>query len=781
MPKKKTTKKNTGKNIYQKIIKGLWIAFAAGILMVPLYVLSVRGNWFNLYGGMPSLKELDNPQDELSSELYSADGVLLGKYFRPNSNRTPVDYVDLSKALRESLLAAEDIRFRDHSGIDLKSVLRAASGVLSFRRLGGGSTLSQQLAKNLFDTRGIEDPGKYRGVLNSSDRGVVSLAIIKTKEWILSVILESKYTKEEIMAKYLNTIPLGYSSFGIKVAAKTYFNTTPDSLTIPQAAVLVGLANGPSRYNPRRHPERALKKRNRIIRQMEKYEYITKEESDSLQKLDLVLNFNVDNQNVGPAPYFRKVAGNFLRRWAKENNQDLYEGGLRIYTTIDSKMQTYAEESVNEHMSELQKRFEEHWKGRNPWIDENWHEIKGFIQDQSKLTDHYRKLVGKYGRGADSVDIMMNLKRPMKIFTWEKEIDTVMSSIDSLKHYKRFLQTGFMAMDPHSGYIKAWVGGINHKHFKWDHVKQGRRQPGSTFKPFVYATAIEYGYSPCMEVHNVPVTFSLPGQDPPTYTPKNSTHEYDGQIMTIREALARSINQITAFLMRRVKPENVVQKAKAMGIKSPLDPVPALCLGVSPVSVYEMVGAYSTFANEGIWTEPIFITRIEDKNGNVLYDPTPTTVQALSEENAYVMLHMLQGGTQVEGGTGMGLGRDLIYDNEIGAKTGTTQNASDGWFMGVTRDLVAGAWVGASNQSIHFRNWADGQGGRTALPIYRNFMTKVYADEELGYEKGPFKRPAKRLPVELDCNKYKGLTSNPADSLNILQDSLEVFEENDIF
>lgn len=779
--KKKKSKKTTSKNIYRKIIKGLWIAFAIGLLMVPVYVFTVKINLFNLYGGMPSLKELDNPEDELSSELYSADGILLGKYFRPNSNRTPVDYKDLSEAMKESLLAAEDIRFHDHSGIDLKSVLRAASGVLTFRRLGGGSTLSQQLAKNLFDTRGTEDPDKYKGILTSNDRSKLSLGIIKTKEWILSVILESKYTKEEIMAMYLNTIPFGNNAFGIKVAAKTYFNTTPDSLTIPQAAILVGLANAPSRFNPRRHPERAREKRNRIIRQMEKYEFITKEESDSLQASELVLDFNVDNQNVGPAPYFRKVAGNFLRRWARENNQDLYEGGLKIYTTIDSKMQVYAEEAVNEHMSQLQAHFNKHWEGRNPWIDENWQEIKGFIESQSILTEHYKKLVVQYGKNADSVDIMMNLKRPMKVFSWKGEIDTLMSPMDSLKYYKRFLNTGFMAMDPHSGQIKAWVGGISHKYFKLDHVKQSYRQPGSTFKPFVYATAIEYGYSPCMEVPNVPVTFSAPGQIPPTYTPKNSTHEYDGQIMTIREAMARSINQITAFLMKRLKPENVASKAKAMGIQSPLDPVPALCLGVSPVSVYEMVGAYSTFANEGIWTEPIFITRIEDKNGNILYNPTPTTVQALSEENAYVMLHMLMGATQVAGGTGWGLGRDLIYDNEIGAKTGTTQNASDGWFMGVTKDLVAGAWVGGDNQSIHFRTWVDGQGARTALPIYKKFMTKVYADEALGYEKGPFEKPLKRLPVELDCNKYKGLNVDPADSLNVGQDTIDVFKEEDIF
>ncbi len=776
--KKAKTKKKEPKSVYSKITKILWIAFAVGLLLVPLYVFTVKINFLDLYGGMPSLRELDNPEDELSSELYSADGLLLGKYYLPNSNRTPVFYKDLSDDMVNALLSAEDIRFEDHPGIDLRSVLRAASGVLTFRSLGGGSTLTQQLAKNLFDTRGIEDKEKYKGAL--SDVKGLGLVIAKTKEWILSVILESKYTKEEILAMYLNTIPFGNNSFGVKVAAKTYFNTSTDSLTIPEAAILVGLANAPTRFNPRRFPERAINKRNRIIRQMEKYEFISKATSDSLQATELGLKFNVENQNEGPAPYFRKVTGNFLRRWAKENNQDLYEGGLKIYTTIDSRMQELAEDAVKEHMMELQKKFNEHWKGRNPWINEEWREIKGFIKDESKKTDHYRKLVRRYGKGHDSVDIMMNLKREMTVFSWEKEIDTVMSSIDSLKYYKRFLQTGFVAMDPHSGQIKAWVGGINHKHFKYDHVYQGKRQPGSTFKPFVYATAIENGFSPCMEVPNVPVTFELPGQEPPVYTPTNATNEYDGQIMTIREAMSRSINQITAYLMKRVKPENVAKKAKSIGIQSPLDPVPSLCLGVSPVSVFEMVGAYCTFANEGIWTKPTYITRIEDKNGNVLYNPTPTTIQALSEENAYIMLHMLEGGTQVEGGTGLGLGRNLIVDNGIGGKTGTTQNASDGWFMGITRDLVGGAWVGGDNRSIRFRSWVEGQGGRTALPIFRKFLTKVYEDETLGYEKAPFNKPTKRLPLELDCNKYKGLSTNPSDSLNIVDED-EVFQEEDVY
>ncbi len=771
-----TTKKKTKptKSIYSKLTKALWIGFVLLVISIPLYFYAVKVDFLNLFGDLPSLRELDNPEDELSSQLYSSDGILIGKYFNPSSNRTPVDFKDLSPAMVHALMAAEDIRFREHAGIDLRAVTRAVFGVISGQKFGGGSTLTQQLAKNLFDTRGTEDVDKYKGKLGDV-KGLGKL-ISKSKEWILSVILESKYTKDEILAMYLNTIPLGHNTMGVKVAAATYFNTTTDSLTIPQAALLVGLANAPTRYDPLRNPEKAKRKRNRIINQMLKYGYISQIESDSLQATELILDYNEENHNEGIAPYFRKVAGNFLRKWAKENNQDLYEGGLKIYTTIDSRLQKYAEESVAEHMKALQAKFDKVWKGRNPWVDEDFREIKGFIERAAKKTEHYRLLVKKYGKGADSVDIMMNHKRPMRLFSWDGEVDSMMSPIDSLKYYKRFLHTGFTAIDPHSGEIKAWVGGINHKYFKFDHVYQSKRQPGSTFKPFVYATAIEYGYSPCMKVRNVPVTFSLPGQDPPTYTPKNSGKEYEGEEMTIREAMARSINQITAYLMKNIGVNNVVAKAHAIGIQSNLDAVPALCLGVSPVSVHEMVGAYATFANEGIWIEPSFITRIEDKNGNILYDSSPATVQALSEENAYIMLYMLQGTTQIKGGTGLGLGYNLIGGNDIGAKTGTTQNASDGWFMTVTRDLVAGAWTGGDNRSIHFRSWADGQGARTALPIVRKFFTKVYDDKNSGYEKSRFKRPAKRLPLELNCDKYQ-TNSFESDSTNVDGN----FKEDDIF
>jgi penicillin-binding protein 1A len=416
-------------------------------------------------------------------------------------------------------------------------------------------------------------------------------------------------------------------------------------------------------------------------------------------------------------------------------------------------MQKYAEDAVHEHMKKLQATFEKEWGGRNPWVDEDNRELKGFIEQQAKRSDRYRSLTRKYGKGADSIDIVMNTKIPMRVFSYSGDIDTVMSPLDSVKYYKRFLHTGFMAMDPYTGAIKAWVGGIDHKHFKYDHVIQGGRQPGSTFKPFVYATAIENGYSPCFQVYDVPQSYPT-GGDPPTWSPNNSDGKFTGEALTLREAMAQSINSVTANMMYRMKPENIISLARRMGVESPLDPVLALALGISDVKVYEMVGAYSTFVNKGVYTKPFYITRIEDKNGNILYQPQPKTTEALNEETAYAMIYMLQGATQERGGTALGLSPELRHNIEIGAKTGTTQNGSDGWFMGITPELVAGAWVGGDNRSIRFRNWYSGQGARTAMPIWQNFMLKVYNDPELEIDETTFERPKELSSIELDCRKY---------------------------
>ncbi len=745
-----------------RIIRFLWIFFFLFFVGITTLVLMVKKDTFGWFGGMPSLQALERPDPDLSSELISSDGLLLGKYFR--QNRTPAIYDELSPELINTLLVTEDIRFKNHSGIDLKGLIRAAATLGS---RGGGSTVSMQLAENLYRTN-TENRGslyKYR---------YLGYVITKVKEWIIAIQLEKSYTKEEILAMYLNTIEYGSNSYGIKVAAKTFFNKLPSQLDYKESAVLVGSLNAPTAYNPVLNPERAMNKRTEVLFNVHKYDLISRELYDSLIKQPFGLNYQIANQNKGPAPYFRKVAGNYLRNWCKENGYDLYDDGLRIYTTVDSKMQQYAEEALKEHMTLQQVKFDEHVGDRKPWIDEEWKEIKGFLKKAIKRSNAYKSLVSKFGDETDSIEYYLNKPRPMRVFSWGGEIDTVFSSYDSLAYFKKFLHAGFMAMEPNTGHIKAWVGGIDHKYFKYDHVRQGKRQPGSTFKPFVYTSAIQHSYSPCQKAVDVVNTYNLPDQDPPTWRPTNSGVPETGNAMTLRQAMARSVNTITAFaVMNYTSPSKVVELAHKMGIESYLNAVPSIALGVSDVSLFELVGAYSTFVNKGVHTVPFFISRIEDKNGNIIHSFATDRTEAINEETAYVMLHMLRGTSEEEGGTALGLSSVLRNNHEIGAKTGTTQNASDGWFMGVTSDLAAGAWSGGDDRSIHFRNWSMGQGARTAMPIWQNFMLKVYADSTLGYEGGAFDRPSKPLQTVLDCSLYEG--TDPADSLR------QEITEDDIF
>jgi penicillin-binding protein 1A len=741
---------------FKPVIKAIWILFFCFLLGFPLYIYSVSIDVFGLFGGMPSLKSIENPENDLSSELISADGVSLGRYFR--YNRSQVAFNDLSKDLVNTLLYSEDHRFYDHSGMDFIAYLRVLKGLVTFQPAGGGSTITQQLAKNLYTQNPDMGLDGIIGNLGRYPKRIVQ----KTKEWIIAYHLEKNFTKEEIIAMYLNTAEFGSNAYGIQVASETYFNKTPAELNVQESAVLVGMLQAITKFNPVINPENSLAKRNEVLGKLYKHRYITSQESlDSLRALPIVLQYKVQNQNEGLATYFRSVIGADLLVWCKERGIDLWESGLKIHTTIDSRLQRYAEEAMTEHMQQLQNTFNTHWQGRNPWIDENWQEIKGFLQSRIKQTETYKNLVRRYGANSDSVKIMLNLKKPMRIFTWKGERDTLFSSMDSLNYYKRFLHTGMMSMEASTGAIKAWVGGINHKYFKYDHVRQGKRQPGSTFKPFVYGAAIEAGYNPCLKLPDIAPSFKVPGG---TWTPKNSDGTYgDGQLMTLREAMARSVNSITAQLMQKVSPENVVKFAERVGVHSQLDAVPALCLGVSDVSLYEMVGAYGTFVNEGIFTEPYFITRIEDKNGNVIENFVPKTRQAINDQTAYKMLFMLKGGVEIEGGTSTGLKYDLKKDNDIGGKTGTTDNASDGWYMGVTKDLVSGVWVGGDERSIHFRSWDMGQGSKTARPIWERFMLKIYLDESLTYKKGVFNRPL-GIDFTPDCAKYDNVQS---DSLSV--------------
>jgi penicillin-binding protein 1A len=752
--KKPTRKKSSDVLLKQqawfpKVVKVIWIVFLCFVLGLPLYLLSVSANLFGLFGEMPSTREVENPQNDLSSELISADGVSLGRYFR--FNRSQVIYDQLSPDLVNTFRFSEDHRFYDHSGMDFWAYPAIIWNVITFNQIRGGSTITQQLAKNLYTRNPDRSLDGSIAKLGRTPRRIVQ----KTKEWIISVDLEKNFTKEEIIAMYLNTAEFSSNSYGIKVAAETYFSKSPDSLNLQESALLVGMLQNPTFYNPVRNPENAVRKRNEVLRKVYRHGYKIKTAAqfDSVARLPLGLQFKIHNQNDGLATYFRTVLRNDLMTWCKANGYDLWESGLKIYTTIDSRMQRFAEESMREHMAKLQKEFDYQWKlrNRNPWTDENGTEVKNFLQKKIKKTDTYKSLVERYGDDSDSVDILLKLKKPMTIFSWKGERDTVMSTFDSLSYYNRFLQTGMMAMNPETGAIKAWVGGVNHKFFKFDHVRQAKRQPGSTFKAFVYGKAMEDGFSPCFELPDISPTIKISGG---VYNPDNSDGtKGSGEKLTLRQALARSINSISVQLIDQVKPQNVVEFAHRLGIESPLDPVHALALGTSDVSLEEMVAAYSSFANLGIYVKPYYITRIEDKNGNVIENFVPKSRLVMDDETAYKMIYMLQGGVQDEQGTSRGLSYSLKVDNEIGGKTGTTDNASDGWYVGITHNLVSGVWVGGDERAIRFPSWTFGQGTKTARPIWDKFMVKVYAHPEVGYPKGYFRKPNK-LNMTLDCEAY---------------------------
>lgn len=730
---------------FRKLIIIFWALLLTPVTIIFLIITFVANGYF---GALPTFEELENPKSNLASEVYSADMVVLGKYFYQNRSNT--HYRDLSPNLVNALKATEDVRFEEHSGVDIRSLFRVLfiTVILRQSNAGGGSTITQQLAKNLFHEK---PSSKWQRVIQ------------KLQEWIISVRLEKNYTKQEILAMYLNTVEFGSNAFGIKSAAQIFFNKTPAQLNIQEAALLVGLLQAPSRYSPVRNLKSANARRNTVLSQMRKYDMLSTHEFDSIKKIPIKLNYQVEEHSTGLATYFRETLRLELTKWCREHKKsngssyNLYRDGLKIYTTIDSRMQQYAEDAMKQHLSEIQKVFFEHWKGRVPWADQ-----PQIITDAMKNSDRYITLKDA-GKSEKEIKKVFDIKVPMTVFTWQGEVDTLMSPLDSIKYYKMFLQSGFMSVDPHTGAVKAWVGGNDYRYFQYDHVKDGKRQVGSTFKPFLYTVAMEEGYSPCYKVPNVPVSIKLETGD--TWTPKNADDKYGG-MLTLKEALAESVNCISAYLMKQFGPEAMITMARKMGIKSPIDPVPAICLGTPDVSVFEMVGAYATFANKGVWTEPNYLIRIEDKSGVVLQEFIPEKKEAISEETAFLMLNLLQGVVQV--GTGMRLrGSKFNLDNPIAGKTGTTQDQSDGWFMGITPDLVSGCWVGCEDRSIRFRSLTLGQGANTALPIWGLFMKKVYADQTLKISRGEFEKPPGKLSVELDCSKY----INPGDNSNNDNDS----------
>ena len=739
----------TKKSSYRLKVFSVWLFVLSPvtILLVILYLTSV-----GLFGDLPSFKQLENPKSNLATEIISSDGVVLGKYFF--ENRSSVKYHELSPMLVNALLSAEDIRFRSHSGIDVRALLRAVKGVLIGSKSGGASTITQQLAKMLF----TEKPASG-----------LERVMQKFKEWIIAVRLERQYTKEEILTMYFNKFDFINNAVGIKSASQIYFNTTPNALTIEESAMLVGMLKNPSLYNPNRRLELTQKRRDVVLSQMKKYGFISTSEYDSISANPIVLDFKKASHNEGLAPYLREYLRVELKDWCKNNkkadgsNYNLYTDGLKIYTTINSKMQQYAEDAVYSHISSLQDDFFNHWKGYTnaPFPKEfDKNQIYAILEQGMKRSDRYKKLKRK-NISKKEINSIFRTKKPMRVFTWKGEKDTIMTPLDSVRYHKYFIHSGMMSMDPNTGHVKAYVGGINYKYFKYDHVKVGKRQVGSTFKPFLYALALQEGYSPCFETPNVPIVFEKNqwGLADKDWVPRNSDDNYEGMLINLRFGLANSINTITAYIMKQFGPHSVLDLAKKMGITNTLEPVPSICLGTFDLSVYEMVGAYSTILNKGIWTEPLIVDRIEDKNGILIQDFNPKTNEAMSEKTADLMVRMLQGvvdgvynpHADVTRGTGIRLRNTYKFKNEIGGKTGTTQNNSDGWFMGITPNLVTGVWSGNEDRSVRFRSTLYGQGANMALPVWAEFMQRVYADSlTLGIYPESFEIP-QSTDVLLDC------------------------------
>lgn len=706
------------------------------------------------FGALPTFDQLENPKNNLATEIISEDGVILGKYFL--ENRSTARYNEIPQNLITALIATEDVRFREHSGIDGRALLRAIFGAITAKSSSGGaSTITQQLAKMLF----TEKPS------TGIDR-----VMQKLKEWIISAQLEKRYTKDEILAMYLNRFDWVNNAVGIKSAAAVYFNKKPLDLDIDESAMLVGMLKNPALYNPNRRLELTEGRRNVVLSQMNRYGFISDSLFDVLKNQTIVLDFKKASHNEGLAPYFREYLRGELKEWCSSHtkpdgtNYNAYTDGLKIYTTINSRLQNFAEEGLKSHVSSLQKDFYKHWRGysKAPYPKHfEWEQIDAIIDAGMKRSERYRKLK-KAGKSEDEIKKIFKTKVPMTLFSWEEEIDTVLSPRDSIKYNKYFIHSGMMSMDPKTGFVKAYVGGINYKYFKYDHVKIGKRQVGSTFKPFLYSLAIQEGYPPCYKIPNVPVVFDKDrwglSKD---WAPKNSGDDFDEMNITLKFGLANSINTITAYIMKQFGPHAVVDLARKIGIQSKILAVPSLCLGTFDLSVYEMVGAYSTFVNKGVWTEPIFITRIEDKNGVVLEDFTPKTKEAMSEETANLMVRMLQG--VVDGvyspaanktrGTGMRLRSRYQFKNEMGGKTGTTQNQSDGYFMGITPNLVTGVWSGCEDRAAHFRTIQYGQGANMALPVFAEYMQRVYADTlETGIYPIDFDIP-QSIDDRIDCGE----------------------------
>jgi len=756
------TNKKTQKPAHsnRKYIVGFWTLFGIGILAAVLIFLFAGWGFF---GKMPSFDELENPENNLATEIFSADGKTLGKYY--SENRTPIKYEDLPNHLVQALIATEDERFYQHAGIDAKGTARAAVYLGS---RGGASTITQQLAKQLF----TEDVAQ-----NDVER-----VFQKVKEWVISTRLERQYTKEEIITMYFNKYDFIYQAVGIRSASKIYFDKEPSELKIEESAVLVGMLKNSALYNPMRRPELVESRRNQVFEQMNRNGFISEQETDSLQKLPMKIEFTPEGHDEGMATYFRAYLQGFMKEWIEENPKpdgseySLYRDGLKIYTSIDSKMQEYAENAVTSHIANLQKSFDRQNEKNTtaPFRYITNEEAEKIIENAMKVSARWKQMKAQ-GKSESDIRKSFTEKAEMRVFSWKGNIDTIMTPRDSILYYKAFLQAGMMSMVPQTGEVKAWVGGIDFKHFKYEHVKQGKRQVGSTFKPFVYATAIDQlKFSPCDTLPRSKFTIEAGKHgNMKDWAPRNSDGEYSG-MLSLKQALANSVNTITARLIDKTGPGPVIDLLGKLGIDTENVPaVPSIALGTADISLFEMVSAYSTFANQGVYIKPVMVNRIEDKNGTVLYQNVPETRDVLSKEAAFVTVNLLEGVTQ--GGSGTRLrntwgttnafykevmtGYPYDFKNPIAGKTGTTQNQSDGWFMGMVPDLVTGVWVGADDRAVHFPGILYGQGATMALPIWGMYMKDVYANPDLKVSKEAFERP-ENLSIAIDCKTYNANNSN---------------------
>lgn len=737
MAKKKTKKERP------RYIKVLWWTFGGLWAAIFLFFTLLSLGWL---GFMPSFEELENPRSLQASEVLSDDGQTLG--YIGLENRSNVTYDQISPNLINALIATEDARFYSHSGIDARSLARVLFKTLVGRNRssGGGSTITQQLAKNLF-------PREHKSKLGT--------VFSKFKEWVVAVKLEHNYSKQEILAMYFNTVDFGSNSYGIKTASRTFFDKLPSELDVDEAAILVGLLKAPSTYSPVRHPDNALARRNTVLSQMNRYDYLSDEDLAKYQAKPIDMSrYSPQSHNDGLATYLREYLRTYMKDWCKHHRKpngeyyNVHKDGLKIYTTIDSRMQRYAEQAVEEHFSkEIQPAFDRELKSRkgNPFCDITKEQEEKFLTQAMRQSDRYRALKAD-GMSQKEIRAAFDEKVSMRVFSWKGLKDTTMSPWDSLIYCKRFLNAGLMSVEPGTGYVRAYVGGINYRYFKYDNV-QSHRQVGSTFKPFVYTMALQdLGMYPCTEVPNSEVCFEVWGQ--PDWCPKNSSHEREGEMVTLKWALAHSINWVSAYLMKQGSPEQVVNIARKMGVRSPIDVVPAICVGTPEITVYEMAGAMATYANKGEYVEPIFVSRIEDNKGMVLERFTPKRNQALNEATAYMMLELMKG--VVQSGTGVRLNYKYglnKYSTNIAGKTGTTQNNSDCWFVGITPRLATAVWTGGELRSIHFRKMTYGQGAAMALPIFGHYMKRIYEDPSIKFYRGDFDRPNE--PIEMDCSNFQ--------------------------